>query len=492
MRPLPHILLVLCFLPTAALFSTPPLKNATEPSVQQEKLLSRIQGILPRNAKGLSVGVFAATIYPRESIVSLNADQLLIPASVSKVFTSYTALKKLGPASTFKTTVLADGPISDGKLSGNLFLKGGGDPSLVSERMWMMVNELIRTGIKHITGNIIADASFYDLERTPDTRPKYLKDQAYNAPVGALSFNFNTTTVYVRPAEQVGKPPTIVIDPENSYVDVVNQATTSSASAEPSITASRTEYVKGDLGDTVLLRGSVPLGNKEVRFYRNIVNPSLYTAHMFQTFWQRRGLKLDGVIKEGVTPASAKQILQFESLPMWQVVWGMNKFSNNFVADQILKKVGAESWGAPGNLTKGLTTMQDVLEDIGIPRKTYEIKDGSGLTRDTHVTARQVVHVLLSAHDDMTVAPEFMSSFGIAGEDGTLRSRFQASRLRTQLRAKTGSLDGVTALAGFCPTKDAEPMAFAILLNDTKLKYGKMTGWADQIAMEVCDFSRKK
>jgi D-alanyl-D-alanine carboxypeptidase/D-alanyl-D-alanine-endopeptidase (penicillin-binding protein 4) len=168
------------------------MKNATEPSAQQEKLLSRIQGILPRNAKGLSVGVFAATIYPRESIVSLNADQLLIPASVSKVFTSYTALKKVGPAATFKTTVLADGPISDGKLSGNLFLKGGGDPSLVSERMWMMVNELIRTGIKHITGNIIADATFYDLERTPDTRPKYLKDQAYNAPVGALSFNFNT------------------------------------------------------------------------------------------------------------------------------------------------------------------------------------------------------------------------------------------------------------------------------------------------------------
>lgn len=464
----------------------------TVSSAAAQQLQTRIQGIIPRDAKHLSVGVFAAVIYPREPLVSLNADQLMIPASVSKVFTAYTSLKKLGPASTFKTTVHADGPVKEGKLNGNIYLRGGGDPSLVSERLWMLVNEIIRSGIKHITGNIIADSSYFDYSRSPDSRPKYLKDQAYNAPVGALSFNFNTTTVYVRPGEAVGKPPIIIIDPENSYIDVVNQATTKSSGGSHTINASRTEYVKGDLGDTVLLRGSIPMGHPEVRFYRNIVNPALYTAHMFQTFWQRRGLKLDGVIKEGATPPGAQQLMQFESLPLWQVVWGMNKFSNNFVADQILKKVGAEAWGVPGTIDKGLTTMRDLLEDIGIPKKAYEIKDGSGLTRDTKVTARQVVHVLLSAHDDLSVAPEFMASFGIAGEDGTLRSRFHSSRLQKQLRAKTGSLDGVTALAGFCPSRDNEPLAFAILLNDTKLKYGRMTGWADQIANEICEFSRKK
>jgi serine-type D-Ala-D-Ala carboxypeptidase/endopeptidase (penicillin-binding protein 4) len=490
MKWLPILLGALFFAAPSFAESELAFKQGVTPAHQQ--LLSRIQAVLPKNSKHLSVGVFAASIYPREPVVAVNADQLLIPASVSKVFTGYTALKKLGPASTFKTTILTDGPIKDGKLTGNLYFKGGGDPSLVSERMWMLVNELIRTGIKHITGNIIADSSYYDFERTPDTRPKYLKDQAYNAPVGALSFNFNTTTVYVRPGDAVGKPPIVVIDPENSYVDVVNQATTGASGTNQTVNASRTQYVKGDLGDTVLLRGSIPIGHSELRFYRNIVNPSLYTAHMFQTFWQRRGLKLDGIIKEGVTPSNGQQVLQFESLPLWQVVWGMNKFSNNFVADQILKKVGAESWGAPGTLDKGLTSMQDVLEDIGIPKKAYEIQDGSGLTRSTKVTARQVVHVLLSAHDDLSVAPEFMASFGIAGEDGTLRSRFQSSRLRTQLRAKTGSLDGVTSLAGFCPSKDGEPLAFAILLNDTKLKYGRMTAWADQIAVEICEFSKKK
>src|SRR5262249_24898040 len=150
-------------------------------------------------------------------------------------------------------------------------------------------NDLIRSGITHITGDIIADSSYFDLERTPDTRPKYLKDQAYNAPVGALSFNFNTTTVYVRPADTSGQPPRVIIDPENSYIDVVNQAKTGTPSSANTLQASRTQYVKGDIGDTVLLRGSIPVGSSEVHFYRNIVNPGLYTAHMFQTFWEKRG-----------------------------------------------------------------------------------------------------------------------------------------------------------------------------------------------------------
>ena len=92
------------------------------------------------------------------------------------------------------------------------------------------------------------------------------------------------------------------------------------------------------LGDTVLLRGSLPVNHRELRYYRNIVNPALYTAHMFRTFWERRGLVLKGNVREGRVPASARQILEFESLPLWQVVWGLNKFSNNFVGDQIMKK----------------------------------------------------------------------------------------------------------------------------------------------------------
>lgn len=433
----------------------------------------------------------AASMETGEVLYSRNADTLMIPASVAKVFTMYTALKKLKPTSTFKTSIHTTGTLRDGKLAGDLYLRGGGDPSLVSERLWMMVNELIRSGIRSLTGNIVADSSYFDDEKTPDSRPKYLKDQAYNAPIGALSFNFNTTTIYVKPGETAGSPPVIYTDPENAYIDVVNQGTTGKAGGKNTIQVSRTDYVKGDIGDTVLLRGSIPLEHKEMRFYKNIVNPALYTAHMFRTFWEQRGLKFTGNVVEGKVPAGARQILEFESMPLWQIVWGMNKFSNNFVADQILKKVGAEAWGPPGTREKGVTAMQDALEDIGISRKSYDFQDGSGLTRNTHVTPRQILTVLSAAYHDFSVAPEALASLGIAGEDGTLRNRLPGSAVDGILRGKTGTLDGVTALAGFVPSDDNELIGFAIVLNDPKLKHGRMTHWADQIALAFGKFSRK-
>jgi D-alanyl-D-alanine carboxypeptidase/D-alanyl-D-alanine-endopeptidase (penicillin-binding protein 4) len=190
-------------------------------------------------------------------------------------------------------------------------------------------------------------------------------------------------------------------------------------------------------------------------------------------------------------PSTAKLLLEFESLPLWQIIWGMNKFSNNFVADQIAKKIGAEVWGEPGTLSKGTTAIADTLEDIGIPKKSYTISDGSGLTRNTRVTARQLHAVLKSAYRDLAFGPEFMASLGIANEDGTLRHRFANSNGVFSLRAKTGTLDGVSALAGYAQNADRETMAFVILLNDPKGKYGKMSPWADQIVSAILKFSRK-
>jgi len=456
------------------------------------KVEASIEMILPATKKHLDQGIFAVSIPQGDVIFERNPDQLHVPASVNKVFTAYAVLKKLRPTTTFKTGIYAKGTISNGTLTGDLYLKGGGDPSLVSERMWMMVNELTRSGIKDITGNVIADSSYFDQEKNPASRPKYLKDQAYNAPIGALSFNFNTTTIYVRAGEAPGKPPTVYTDPVNSYIDVVNQATTGKTGSGNSIVVVRTKFVEGDIGDTVLLRGSISLDSKELRFYRNIVNPALYTAHMFKTFWEQRGLKIAGHIDEGIVPPNAKQILEFDSLPVWQIIWGMNKFSNNFVADQLMKKLGADTWGPPGTLQKGITAMGDALEDIGIPRNSYQIQDGSGLTRDTHVTARQIATILAAAYRDFSIAPEFIASLGIAGEDGTLKNRFPNSSVQSLLRAKTGTLDGVTALAGYLPSADNEMLAFAILLNDPRQKHGRMSGWADQIALALSKFTRGK
>jgi D-alanyl-D-alanine carboxypeptidase/D-alanyl-D-alanine-endopeptidase (penicillin-binding protein 4) len=468
-----------------------PLYGAASLTPAQAKLKKSIEGVLTKNILGnVDAGVYAVQLPSGKPIFEMNAEKLLIPASVCKVFTAYTALKKLKPQATFKTSLYSKGPLSEGNLAGDIYLKGGGDPSFVSERLWMMVNEMKRSGITTVSGNLIADASYFDTETHPESRPKYLKDQAYNAPIGALSFNFNTTTIYVKPGEKPGSAPIVYTDPENSYIDVVNQAQTVKAGSANTVNVSRTDYVKGDIGDTVLLRGKIPTDAKEMRFYRNIVNPTLYTANIFKSFMEQRGLKIQGAVKEGVTPPDAKLVLEFESLPIWQVIWGMNKFSNNFVADQILKKVGAEMWGPPGSREKGITTLNQVLEDIGIPKNSYSIQDGSGLTRQTRVTAKQVVTVLKAAYQEFGMAPEFMASLGVAGEDGTLRKRFPSQEGWIPIRAKTGSLDGVTALAGYAESADGEPIAFAVILNDHRNKYGRMTSWTDQIATLLTKYSK--
>lgn len=466
-----------------------PLKPGVTVTPATQKLKNKIDSILPD--KKLTSGIIAASLQTGEILFERNPDVLVIPASVNKLFTSFAALKKMRPTATFKTGIYVTGSLKQGTLSGDLYIKGGGDPSLVSERMWMLVNELKRSGIRKVTGNLVGDSSYFDEEKNPESRPKYLKDQAYNAPIGALSFNFNTTTIYVKPGEIPGVPPVVYTDPENSYIDIVNQAKTGKDGSSNSISVSRTEYVKGDIGDTVLLRGSIPLDHDEMRFYRNIVNPALYSTHMFKTFLEQRGIKVNGNVVEGNVPSKARSILEFESLPLWQVVWGMNKFSNNFVADQLMKKIGAESWGPPGSLQKGITALEDALEDIGIARKSYQIVDGSGLTRNTKVTVRQILKVLFASHQDFGMMPEYTASLGIAGEDGTLKRRFPSGGLQGVLRGKTGSLDGVNSLAGYTNSADGELIAFAIVLNDSRNRYGRMTPWVDQIASALTKFSRK-
>lgn len=469
----------------------PPAPAADTPKSTLERFRKQIEAALPGKVRDLEIGIAVQSLSTNDWLYEKEADTKLIPASVSKVFTAFTALKKLKPTAVFSTRVYTTGTLRDGLLTGDVYLRGGGDPSLTSERMWMLVNELKRSGIRTIQGNMVADSSYYDEEKNPSSRPKYLRDQAYNAPVGALSFNFNTTTIFVRPAENPGERPVVFTDPENSYIDVVNQATTGGAGSSMTLNVSRTNFVEGDLGDTVLLKGSIPSDAKEQRFYRNIVNPALYTLHMFKTFWEARGLKFTGQTKEGTVPPGAKLVLEFDSMPLWQIIWGMNKFSNNFVADQLLKKVGAEVKGAPGSIEKGLATMKEALADIGIRPSDVSISDGSGLTRETRVTARQVVKVLRSAHKDFGMMPEFTASLGIAGEDGTLRNRMSTDALDGQLRGKTGSIDGVAALAGYVPSSSGELLAFAILFNDKRMKLGRLTPWIDRIAKAVQGFTRR-
>src|SRR5690606_23121085 len=150
--------------------------------------------------------------------------------SLTKIVTAFAVLQNLGPSAKLQTTLWAENEPVNGVLKGDLVLKGGGDSGFVSETMWFLVNEFLRTGVKRIEGTIVVDDSEFDGTRTDKSRDPVRVDRAYDAPVGAMSFNWNSISIFVRPS-QAGSPPTVILDPIDNGYKVKNKAKTVAGSA---------------------------------------------------------------------------------------------------------------------------------------------------------------------------------------------------------------------------------------------------------------------
>ena len=211
-----------------------------------------------------------------------------------------------------------------------------------------------------------------------------------------------------------------------------------------------------------------------------------------QSFLELRGVKITGArIRHEQTPAGARKIAELESLPLREIVVLMDKFSNNFIAEALVKTLGKEIKGAPGTTEKGLEVLREEATRLGLNTAGFNIVSGSGLTRDNRVSARQFVQLLNSAYLDFDVLPELLSSLPIAGKDGTLKKRMKGTSAYGRLRAKTGSIDGVAALAGIVQTRGGELLAFSVLMNDKRKNPGAMRPWQNYFGQALADFNRK-
>lgn len=436
-----------------------------------------------------NLGVSVYSLSRQEPLFEMNADKALSPASTIKLLTGLVALKKLGPDYTYKTEVYASGPIENGVLRGDLYLKGGGDPSLVTERMYLLVSDLVRTGLRQVTGTIYTDDSVFDPIKVDAARIPTDTDRAYNAPVGGLSFNYNTTTAYFRPGANVGEKARVSVEPDTGYISITNQSRTSARNSRYDLVASR---IRGNGGDTIAVRGTIPYGLAEQRSYFNIVSPEQYAGTAMRYLLEMRGVKVLGrQVRAGTVPASARKVAELESLPLREIVTLMNKFSNNFIAEALVKTLGKEIKGAPGSTDKGLEVLREEATRLGLNTSGFHVVSGSGLTRDNRVTPRQFVQLVNAAYLDFDVLPELLASLPIAGKDGTLRRRMKGTSAYGKLRAKTGSIDGVAALVGLVQSRGGELLAFAVLMNDRTKDPGAMRPWQNYFGQALADFNRK-
>ena len=439
-----------------------PAMPSGTPADRQKWLAARIDEIIGAPVFGRArVGVSVAEVDSGRPIYGHNEAALYNPASNVKLVTTASALAALGPEFRWKT-VLYVSQLKGGAVAGNVYLKGYGDPSLVGEDLWKMASDLASAGVRRIDGDIAIDDTFFDDVRVGPGFEQKSEDLPFRAPNGAVSLNYNACSIHVLPGAHDGAPARVVVEPASPYFAVVNQSVTVE-SGHTNLTIAARE-IEGQTEITVA--GRIRAGDAGRVEYRRVAHPDLYAGYSLRELLQRRGIKCNGKIVRGTVPEGAKALVAHYSQPLGVLVRDVNKRSNNFMAEQVLKTLGAESGGKPGTWQKGVEAVGKFLAALGIARDQYKMTNGSGLYDSNRFSPAQLVTLLRTAYRDFRFAADFVGSLSLAGADGTISHRMEGSAAERYVRAKTGTLSGVSCLSGYAGAPGRMPLAFSILMND--------------------------
>lgn len=443
--------------------------RAEEPDPWQTRLAASLEDPALRHARVAALVVDAergAVLFAR------NPDRALIPASNQKLLTALAVLARLGPTHRFVTPFYGDTAPGATGAAGSLYVRGSGDPSLTSEDWWRVAADLRRAGLRRVD-DLVLDEGVFDRVRW---HPSWgsVSARAYHAPVGAVSANYGAFAVEVSPGDEPGVPARVAIDPPVSYLELRNRARTV---ASGQATRLAVERGAGEHGELVTVSGTVALGEPSEVFYRSVADPTLYAGAVFRMQLEALGVEVRGRVRRGAVPDGAALWLEFEGRPLAETVRLFLKYSNNVIAEALVKAMGFESAGEPGSWSSGLEAVTAELRRLGLDLDGARLVDGSGLSRANRVSPRLLVDALRVARGSFALGPEFVAGLPIASGDGTLRER--AVDAAGEVRAKTGLLDGVVGLSGYARAACGRELVFSLLVN------GHRAGDAD--AMGVVD-----
>ncbi len=436
---------------------------------------------------GAKLAVLIVDLDTGEVLYERDANAPYNVASVAKLPTTAAALALLGPQFEYQTHVYADGLRPDGLVEGNLYLRGRGDPSLGTLEMAALARELALAGVRTVRGGIVIDDGYFDGNGSPphfDEQPR--EQAAFRAPVSAMSLNFNSFSLVVAPGRTGTGPAEVTIDPPTEYIAVEGQVRTVAAGRTNILAESRVEK------DRLVLRvgGQIHATAPVQRYRRRIPDPLRYAGTAFRAQLRRAGITVGRArIERGPVPPKARLVATRTSPPLAELVRGMGKFSNNMVAEMLLKTIGAEQLRGirAASWEDGLSAVRRFLVDrIGLAAGSFRYENGSGLFSASAFSARQVVTLLSAAWRDFTWGPDLVASLSIAGADGTLRKRMRRGPAAMRIRAKTGTLASAVSLAGYAGVDGSRPLAFAILANDLPRR-GPAKAQARALMTEISD-----
>ncbi len=411
-----------------------------------------------------------------KTIFEKNPELALNPASNMKLITAAAALKELGPNFTFKTEFYSEGPIDRQGQIKNLWIKGKGDPLFVTQELDAIAEYFKNVGLKKVEGSIFVDDTYFD----PYNTMTYLSDdndKIYNIVTNSLSFNFNTISIKARPSARLGDQPIIALDSPVQYLTLSNNAKMGARGSKTYL-----DIEQRDDGQIAVV-GNIPRTRRHYHFRKGILDPANYTGTAIIEALQKKGIVIEGNMKRAPVPSRAALLLVHNSPPLREVLKGLGKYSNNFMAEQLLKTLGAIHYGVPGSMDKGIKALHEYMASLGIPAEEYTIANGSGLSKLSRLSSRHLVKVLL----DMYHSPrrdDLISSLSIAGIDGTIGSKMRRSPLAGKVFAKTGTLNGVKSLSGYL-IDGRQEVAFSFLFNDFKVPVSRVARAEEAILRAV-------
>lgn len=418
-----------------------------------ERLLKKYK--VPKASLSLYIKEFNAT----DPLIAINIDQPRNPASVIKLLTTYAGLELLGPNFTWETRIHLDGELNNGILNGNLVIEGGGDPFFVRETFWHLLFTLRNRGIQHITGDLLIDDTlFTDETGSPadfDNRPH----RVYNTFPDAALLNFRAHQFHFIPKKN---KVLVYADPPASNLKIKNKLQLIKGPCKGKYQQVKFDVFSRPAVTTVTFSGNYPARCGARELSRTVLSNDDYLYGVFKALWEDTGGTISGGV--GKTAVSNSRLFYtVPSRPLREVITYINKYSNNVMARQLLLTIGKEFDGI-GNKSAGRQAVSGWLTGIGIAAPELILENGSGLSRNTQVSARTMAGLLEHAWNSPN-QPEFFSSLPLVGVDGTVRKRLQGTIPPGRARIKTGIINNVRAMAGYVKSKSDKNYIIVSLQN---------------------------
>ena len=428
-------------------------------------LASALGGLTARTRSG-TWGAMVTSLTRGDTLFAQNAGEEMVPASTMKLMTSAIAFERFGPTYQFSTDALRDGTVADGTLNGNLYLRGDGDPALsgkflpggASAPMNRLADLVAAQGIRHVTGDIIGDDTGFDAQKVPEGWLSRYLQASYAARVSALSLNENLVAVAVTPSAP-GRPASVTLEPSTSAIPLAANVRTVAGGG------ARLSFRK--LGDgTIRASGSIGTRAGTRKYVYVVDDPASFATGAFRNALIARGIRVDGGIRLGKSPASAVKVASLLSPPLASLVAAMNRESINLYAELLFRNAArGPQRDAIGSVANASSLLDNFFATkIGTDTTTLVYADGSGLSTLDRATARSQVQLLGYAHR-APWGPWLHSSLPVAGDSELLKRRMRNTPAEGNVHAKTGTTNDVVALSGYVTAVNGEIIAFSFLYN---------------------------